>query len=197
MPYLGVSCGRAELARRDADKALEVMGELALVREPGVRGDLGQWSRQRSFPRDRRVSPGTRASTVVNSVCCSGLPHRRADRKDDVLDRDDESRPSGRRGRPARAAGRKPRLHDRAQQLPQVRYCLRRELRLRLVGVTPRPAFPGLIRGDHGVRGRLRVSRGVPTRGAVTATYVAARQTQAQVNPRRPRPQALIPSGLG
>src|ERR1700692_346264 len=39
---LGDSCGRPELARRDADEALEVMGELALVREAGVRGDLGQ-----------------------------------------------------------------------------------------------------------------------------------------------------------
>src|SRR5207302_58543 len=61
-----------------------------------------------------------------------------------------------------------------------------------LVGVTPRPAFPRLIRGDHGVRGGLGVSCGVPTRGVVTATHVAARQTQAQVNPRLPRPQALL-----
>src|SRR5262245_22265626 len=32
----------AELPRRDADLALEVMGELALVGEAGVRGDLRQ-----------------------------------------------------------------------------------------------------------------------------------------------------------
>ena len=31
-----------ELPRRDTDEALEVIGELALVREPGVRGDLRQ-----------------------------------------------------------------------------------------------------------------------------------------------------------
>jgi len=29
----------------------------------------------------------------------------------------------------------------------------------------------------------MRVSRGVPARGVVTATHVAARQTQTQVNP--------------
>ena len=39
---LGDSCGRPELARRDADQALEVVGELALVRKAGVRGDLRQ-----------------------------------------------------------------------------------------------------------------------------------------------------------
>src|SRR6516225_2900334 len=39
---LGNSCGRPELARRDADEALEVMAELALVREAGVRGHLRQ-----------------------------------------------------------------------------------------------------------------------------------------------------------
>src|SRR5262245_34369857 len=39
---LGDSCGRPELPRRDADKALEVMRELALVREAHVRGDLRQ-----------------------------------------------------------------------------------------------------------------------------------------------------------
>ena len=39
---LGDSCGRPELPRRDADDALEVMGELALVTEAGVRGHLRQ-----------------------------------------------------------------------------------------------------------------------------------------------------------
>src|SRR5262249_22816100 len=38
----GGSYARLELSRRDADQALEVMGELALVREAGVRGDLHQ-----------------------------------------------------------------------------------------------------------------------------------------------------------
>src|SRR5262249_31069963 len=37
-----VSYARPELPRRDADQALEVMGELALVREAGVDGDLRQ-----------------------------------------------------------------------------------------------------------------------------------------------------------
>src|SRR5262249_59377480 len=32
---LGVSCGLPEPSRRDADEALEVLGELALVREAG------------------------------------------------------------------------------------------------------------------------------------------------------------------
>ena len=36
------SYARPELSRRDAEEALEVMGELALVREAGVRGDLRQ-----------------------------------------------------------------------------------------------------------------------------------------------------------
>src|SRR5262249_6674906 len=40
--FLGGSYARAELPRGDADDALEVMGELALIREPGVRGDLRQ-----------------------------------------------------------------------------------------------------------------------------------------------------------
>src|SRR5262245_44422901 len=39
---LGGSCGRPELPRRDADEALEVTGELALVREAGAQGDLRQ-----------------------------------------------------------------------------------------------------------------------------------------------------------
>jgi hypothetical protein len=39
---LGDSYARSELPRGDADDALEVMGELALIREPGVRGDLRQ-----------------------------------------------------------------------------------------------------------------------------------------------------------
>src|SRR5215468_2737873 len=39
---LGDSCGRPELPRRDADEALEVVGEVALVREAHVRGDLRQ-----------------------------------------------------------------------------------------------------------------------------------------------------------
>src|SRR5262249_23554089 len=38
----GGSYARPELPRGDADEALEVMGELALIREPGVRGDLRQ-----------------------------------------------------------------------------------------------------------------------------------------------------------
>jgi hypothetical protein len=36
------SCGRSELPRRDADEALEVAGELALIREAGEEGDLRQ-----------------------------------------------------------------------------------------------------------------------------------------------------------
>src|SRR5262245_64842391 len=40
--FLGGSYARPELPRGDADYALEVMGELALIREPGVRGDLRQ-----------------------------------------------------------------------------------------------------------------------------------------------------------
>src|SRR3979490_3198225 len=39
---LGDSCGRPELPRRDADEALEVLAEHALVREAGARGDLRQ-----------------------------------------------------------------------------------------------------------------------------------------------------------
>jgi hypothetical protein len=39
---LGHSCGRPERPRRDAHGALDVAGELALVREPGARGDLRQ-----------------------------------------------------------------------------------------------------------------------------------------------------------
>ena len=39
---LGDSCGRPELPGRDADEALEVMRELALVREAGAGGDLRQ-----------------------------------------------------------------------------------------------------------------------------------------------------------
>ena len=38
----------------------------------------------------------------------------------------------------------------------------------------------------------MRVSCGVPTRRVVTATHVAARQTQTQVNPRRAHGQALL-----
>src|SRR6516225_5552161 len=39
---LANSCGPAELSRRDPDEALESVGELALVREAGVCGDLRQ-----------------------------------------------------------------------------------------------------------------------------------------------------------
>jgi len=41
--FIGTSRGRGpELPRRDADEALEVMGELALVREAGAHRDLRQ-----------------------------------------------------------------------------------------------------------------------------------------------------------
>ena len=40
--FLGESCGCPELPRRDADQSLEMMGELALIREAGVRGDVRQ-----------------------------------------------------------------------------------------------------------------------------------------------------------
>jgi hypothetical protein len=40
--YLGDSCGRPELLRRDADEPPEVVAELALVLEPGARHDLRQ-----------------------------------------------------------------------------------------------------------------------------------------------------------
>jgi hypothetical protein len=39
---LGDACGSAELARREADDALEVLGELALIRKADARRDLGQ-----------------------------------------------------------------------------------------------------------------------------------------------------------
>src|SRR5262245_30970324 len=39
---LGDSCGPPELPRRDADEMLEVMAELALIREAGTGGDLRQ-----------------------------------------------------------------------------------------------------------------------------------------------------------
>src|SRR5262245_12048498 len=42
LPLFGDSCTRPELPRRDADQALEVLAELALVRESGGRRDLGQ-----------------------------------------------------------------------------------------------------------------------------------------------------------
>src|SRR6516164_1380966 len=42
LSVLGDSCGHPKLPRRDADYALEVMRELALVREAGVRGNLRQ-----------------------------------------------------------------------------------------------------------------------------------------------------------
>src|SRR5262245_10272546 len=42
LSVLGDSCGHPELPRRDADCALEVMRELALVREAGARGNLRQ-----------------------------------------------------------------------------------------------------------------------------------------------------------
>jgi hypothetical protein len=40
--FLGGTCGLPELPRGDADEALEVTGELALVRVAGIRGDLRQ-----------------------------------------------------------------------------------------------------------------------------------------------------------
>jgi hypothetical protein len=45
---LGDSCGHPELTRRDADEALEVAGELALVGEAGVQGDDS--AREKSTP---------------------------------------------------------------------------------------------------------------------------------------------------
>jgi hypothetical protein len=42
MSVLGDSCGHPELPWRDANDALEMMGELALIQEAGARGDLRQ-----------------------------------------------------------------------------------------------------------------------------------------------------------
>src|SRR5436309_2069769 len=39
---LGAACGHPESSRRDADQALEVMGEMALVGETGARRNLRQ-----------------------------------------------------------------------------------------------------------------------------------------------------------
>jgi hypothetical protein len=126
-------------------------------------------------------------------LAARGRPTAAADLRGHVLDRDDESRPLGRRGRPTRGARRTPwPRHDRVPRLPQVRHRTRREVHSHPVDVTPRPALPGLIRGDHGVRGRTRVAGGVPARGAVATPYVATRQAQTQVNPRRPGRQALL-----
>ena len=57
----GDSCGHLELARRDADEALEGMGELALIREAGARRDLchGDVAPSRT-PRGHRTERGTR-----------------------------------------------------------------------------------------------------------------------------------------
>src|SRR5258707_3828749 len=66
---LGDSCGRPELPRRDANEALEVVGELALVREAGVRGDLPLRASvciDRSNPGDSRnlLRSGTRPTAL-------------------------------------------------------------------------------------------------------------------------------------
>ena len=40
--FLGAACGSAKLVRRDADETLEVVGEVAVIREAEARRDLGQ-----------------------------------------------------------------------------------------------------------------------------------------------------------
>jgi hypothetical protein len=50
---LGDSCGCPELARGDADQALEVAGELALVREPGFHSPMAHAGPLRASARSR------------------------------------------------------------------------------------------------------------------------------------------------
>jgi hypothetical protein len=69
---LGDSCGRPELPRRDADEALEVMGELALVREAGAQSDLRQGQvaallGQERCPDPFRDGPSVRAPSTHDS----------------------------------------------------------------------------------------------------------------------------------
>src|SRR5262249_1808225 len=65
----GDSCGHLELARRDADEALEGMGELALIREAGARRDLchGDVAPSRT-PRGHRTERGTREARYHDPV---------------------------------------------------------------------------------------------------------------------------------
>ena len=67
-----------------------------------------------------------------------------------------------------------------------------RHWEFRLIDVTPRPALSWLEGRNHRVTAAMEVLGGVPARRTVTTADVAARQAEAQMNPRRPRLQALF-----
>src|SRR5215470_1623406 len=125
--FLGGSYAHQELPRRDADNALEVMGELALIRELGVRGDL----RQGQFGPGLQELPGP-LDAAQDDVLVRRQPGGPLELRDevvgteagdrgqllqgratvevllDVLDDGAEPRPGERAGSPARGlAGRK------------------------------------------------------------------------------------------
>src|SRR6516225_4529359 len=123
----GGSYARPELPRRDADEALEVMGELALIREAGARGDLHQGQvvfglQELPGPLDAagddvlvRRQPGgppelRRKVVGAEAGDCGQLLQGRAGVEVllDVLDDGAELRPGERAGSPARGrAGRR------------------------------------------------------------------------------------------
>jgi hypothetical protein len=60
------------------------------------------------------------------------------------------------------------------------------------IQVTPRPIFSRLKGPDDRMPGSVKMSRGVPIRGRVAATHVAAGQTESEVDPRRTDLQAFL-----
>ena len=61
-----------------------------------------------------------------------------------------------------------------------------------LVLVAPAPVLPRLERADDRMLGRPRVRRGMAVRRGITASDVPTRQTETQVNPPAPDPQAVL-----
>src|SRR5581483_5459548 len=65
---------------------------------------------------------------------------------------------------------------------------------VRLIDVTPTPVLGGLVRGDDGVSGLVKVFGGVLVLGRVAASDVAAGQAHAKVDPAIAGFQALLPT---
>jgi hypothetical protein len=60
------------------------------------------------------------------------------------------------------------------------------------IDVTPRPIFTRLKRSNDGMRGRVKMFRGVAIRRRVTATHMSARQAKSQMDPGRTDLQTFL-----
>ena len=93
---------------------------------------------------------------------------------------------------PSQKSGRAVSLFNETGDWPVVWSHAIRQIECHFVKVAPAPSFGGIIAFDNWMSGSLKVFRRVAIGGIVTASHVAARTTQTQMNPFIAGLQALL-----